>query len=71
MGKFEHAEKVGLRDNVSKKIIAVFPFKAEGSDAEIDKMVRDWYYKQSCQAEDRLLTVFVDVLTEQEIKSRK
>jgi hypothetical protein len=71
MGKFENAEKIGLRDKASDKLIAIYPFKAEGSDAEIDKAVRDWYYKQSCRAEDQLLTAYVDVLTEQEIKSRQ
>lgn len=71
MGKFTNAEKIGLRDEASKRLIAVYPFKAEGSDAEIEKTVRDWYYKQSCQAEDQLLTAYVDVLTEPEIKSRR
>lgn len=71
MGRFETAEKIGLRDKASKKIIVVYPLKATGSDTEIEKLVRDWYYKQSCKAEDELLTAFVDVLTEQEIKSRQ
>ena len=71
MGKLENAEKVGLRDKTTKELIAVYPFQVSGSDAEINKTVRDWYYNQSCAAEDRLLTSFVDVLTEQEIKSRK
>ena len=71
MGRFTNAEKIGLRDKVSKRLIAVYPFKAEGSDAEIEKTVRDWYYKQNCQAEDQLLTAYVDVLTEPEIKSRR
>ena len=35
MNKFEHAEKIGLRDKTSKELIAVYPFKAEGTDAEI------------------------------------
>lgn len=70
MGRFEKAEKIGLRDKVTQKLIAVYPLKATGSDTEIDKSVRDWYYKQSCQAEDELLNAFVDVLTEQEIKTR-
>ncbi|MBP2636681.1 MAG: hypothetical protein H6Q72_2588 [Firmicutes bacterium] len=68
MGKFEQAGKVGLREKVSKKLIAIYPFQVKGSDEEIDKMVRDWYYKQSCQAEDQLLTAIVDTLTEQELK---
>ena len=71
MGRLENAEKVGLRDKTTKELIVVYPFQVSGSDAEINKKVRDWYYNQSCAAEDRLLTAFVDVLTEQEIKSRK
>ncbi len=71
MGKYDQAEQIGLRDKTTQQLIAVYPFKAVGSDAEIEKTVRDWYYKQSCQAEDQLLTAYVDVLTENEIKSRK
>lgn len=71
MSKFENAEKIGLRDKVSKQLIAVYPLAVTGTDAEIEKTVRDWYYKQSCQAEDQLLSAFVDVLTEHEIKSRQ
>jgi hypothetical protein len=71
MNKFANAEKIGLRDKASRKLIAVYPFQVTGSEAEIEKAVRDWYYKQSCQAEDQLLTAFVDVLTEHEIKSRQ
>ena len=71
MGKFENADKIGLRDKTTKKLIAVYPFNTKGSDAEIEKVVRDWYYEQSCQAEDQLLTAYVDALTENEIKSRK
>ena len=28
MNKFEHAEKIGLRDKPSKELIAFYPFKA-------------------------------------------
>lgn len=70
MGNFQYANKIGLRDKSTKKLIAVYPFKAEGSDVEIEKTVRDWYYRQSCQAEDQLLTAYVDTLSELEIKSR-
>ncbi|MEG6586299.1 hypothetical protein [Dendrosporobacter sp. 1207_IL3150] len=70
MGKFEKHVKVGLRDKQSKELIAVYPFPANGDDAEIEKAVRDWYYQQSCEAEDRLLSTYVDVLTENEMRSR-
>jgi len=71
MSKFESAKIIGLRDKTTKKLIAVYPYEVNGGDAEIEKVVRDWYYEQSCQAEDQLLTAYVDVLTENEIKSRK
>lgn len=71
MGKFESAKNIGLREKTTKKLIAVYPYQVEGGDDEIEKVVRDWYYEQSCQAEDQLLTAYVDVLTENEIKSQK
>ena len=70
MGKFEGAKKVGLRTKETNKIIAVYPEEFSGSDEEIKKTVKDWYYQQSCGAEDELLESFVDVLTEEEIKDR-
>ena len=63
MGKLESAEKIGLIDKATHKILAVYPLKAEGTDIEIIKIVRDWYYQQSCAAEDQLLSAYVDVLT--------
>ncbi len=71
LGKFESAEKIGLRDKETNKLLVVYPYKVEGTDTEINKIVRDWYYQQSCAAEDQLLTAYVDVLTDYEIKSRK
>jgi hypothetical protein len=71
MGKFTGARMIGLRDRETKEIIAVYPDKAEGTDQEIIKIVRDWYYQQSCAAEDRLLTLYVDVLTDNEIKAQQ
>ena len=71
MGKFANAEKVGLRDKETQKLIAVYPLKVTGTDEEISETVRDWFYKQSCAAEDRLLTAYVDVLTEAQLKAHK
>lgn len=71
MKNFENAEKVGLRDKETKKLIAVYPFKPLGTDAEIDKAVKDWYYVQNCSAEDKILNSYVDFLTENEMKSHK
>lgn len=71
MGKFQGNQKVGLRDNETKKLIAVYPKKTEGTDAEVEKSVKDWYYTTSCAAEDVLLNAYVDFLTEDELKSNK
>lgn len=71
MGKFESATTVGLRNKETEKLIAVYPFKAEGSDEEITKKVADWYYMQHCSAEDELRNAYVDILTEAEAKSVK
>ena len=70
MGRLENAVKVGLRDKKSKELIAVYPFPVTGGDTEIEKAVRDWYYQQSCEAEERLRGAYVDVLTELEMRSR-
>jgi hypothetical protein len=69
MGKFEDAKKVGLRNKKTEELLAVYPHQVEGSDEEIAKKVTDWYYTQHCSAEDELRTAYVDILTEQELKS--
>ncbi|WP_024833396.1 hypothetical protein [Ruminiclostridium josui] len=71
MGRFEGAEKVGIRDKETRKLLAVYPYKIDGTDEEIEKTVKDWYYKQSCISEEFLLRSYVDELTEHELKSHK
>ncbi len=71
MGRFEGAEKVGIRDKETRQLLAVYPYKIDGTDEEIEKTVKDWYYKQSCISEEFLLKSYVDELTEHELKSRK
>jgi hypothetical protein len=71
MGKFGDSERVGLRDNDTKKLIAVYPYKPAGTDEEVTKTVRDWYYKQGCTEEDELRHAFVDLLNENEMKNVK
>ena len=71
MKNFKNAEKVGLRDKETKKLIVVYPFKPEGTDEQIEKTVKDWYYQQSCSAEDQILKAYVDFLTEPEMKLHK
>ncbi len=65
------AEMVGLRDKTSHKLRAVYPEVPEGTDEEIIQKVRDWYYQQSCAAEDELLNLYVDGLTGPELRARR
>lgn len=69
MRKFE-GEKLGLRAKETDKLISIYPEILKGTDDEISKTVRDWFYKQACANEDILLTAYVDVLTQEEIQSR-
>lgn len=71
MGNFENAKAIGLRNKETDKLIVAYPFKAEGSDEEITKKVKDWYYMQHCSAEEELRNAYVDILTEAEVKSVK
>lgn len=71
MGRFEGAQKVGIRDKDTRELLAVYPYKIEGADDEIEANVRNWYYKQSCIAEEFLRKSYVDELTEHELKSHK
>lgn len=54
--------KVGLRDKRTDKLIAVYPESLKGDRKEIDKKVFDWYYAQSCSAEDELKYLYVDII---------
>ncbi len=67
MGKFEGAKYLGLRDKETNAIIAVYPREAKGTDAEIEKSVKDWFYTTSCSAEEALLNAYVDILSEDEV----
>lgn len=71
MGKYQNALNIGLRDKGTGKPVAVFPKKAEGTDAEVEEQVRFWYYQQSCEAEEELRQLTVDVLSAQEAESLK
>ncbi|KNZ40410.1 hypothetical protein [Acetobacterium bakii] len=69
MGYLEDAKKIGLRDLETAALFAVYPDKATGTDAEIEKAVRDWYYEQNCAAEEKMKMAYVDALTDAEIEA--
>jgi hypothetical protein len=54
----------------TKKLLAVYPHETKGSNEEIRKKVRDWYYSQACENEEELRTSYVDILTKEEKDSR-
>ena len=71
MGRFNNPVNVGLRDRTTRDLVAVYPEVIHGTDEEVYKKVNDWYYKQSCSAEDELRDYFVDTITDSEFKSLK
>jgi len=64
LGKYD-GKKIGLREEGTHKLLATYPRITMGTDAEVTKEVKDWYYKQSCAAEDQLLTSYVDVISKE------
>lgn len=69
MSRFKDAKKVGLRSKESGKLIAVYPHNLRNTDRETEKAVRNWYYQTSCEGQELLLSAYVDVVTDEEIKS--
>lgn len=69
MGKFNGAKMVGLRNKETGELIAVYPYSIKDSDEETEKAVKDWYYTTSCEAEEELRNAYVDLVTEEELKS--
>ncbi len=67
MSRLSGAEKVGIRDRETGKLVAVYPHKPEGSDSEIEDKVKFWFYQQNCSAEDQLRKSFVDVVAREEL----
>lgn len=66
MNRFENAKKIGVRDWISNDLLAVYPYEIQGSEEEIEKKVKDWFYQQSCSAESQLETSFVDIVKPEE-----
>ncbi len=71
MRKFDSTKKAGIRDWVTMKVIAVYPYAPLATDEETENAVRDWFYAQDCDAENLLRTSFVDVLTDEEAAELK
>ncbi|HHV29344.1 MAG TPA: hypothetical protein GXX73_07095 [Clostridium sp.] len=61
--------KVGLKSKITNKLVAVYPHSVNVSSKEVEKQVFDWYYAQGCANEDELPNLFVDTLTDEELKN--
>ena len=61
--------KVGLRSKITNELVAVYPYSINGSPKEVEKKVFDWYYAQGCANENELPNLFVDTVTDGELKS--
>lgn len=70
MIKFKDAKKVGLRSKESGKLIVVYPHNLRETDEGTEKAVRNWFYQTSCSGGKELASAYVDVVTDEEIKSK-
>lgn len=57
-------KKAVLKDIVTEKTVAVYPYNIDGSQEDIEKKVFDWYYAQGCSNEEQLPKLFVDVISQ-------
>lgn len=67
MGRFD-GQRIGLREQGTNELLIACPFTVNGTDEQIDKRVKNWFYQVSCSAESHLPTAFVDFLDEDELE---
>lgn len=69
MDTLKDAKRIGIRNIVTEELIAVYPYEPVGTDAEIEKLVRDWYYGENCAAEEKMRDAVVEPLTDAELEA--
>ncbi len=67
MGRF-NGQRVCLRERETNKLIIAYPFTLSGTDEQINRRVKNWFYQVTCSADCHLLTAFVDTLNEDELE---
>lgn len=67
MGRFEN-QRIGLREKGTNKLIIAYPYKINGTDEQVSRRVKNWYYQTNCCTTDHLLKIFVDFLDDEELK---
>jgi hypothetical protein len=68
MSKFHGIINLGIKDKETYKILAVYPQKLDADKVDAEKTVLDWYYRQDCGTSENIENVYVDILTEREVK---
>lgn len=68
-GSFEASGRVGLRDGKTRDLVAVYPYKVQGNNADVTQAVKSWFYEETGNVEKNTGNYFVDVLSPTELKN--
>lgn len=68
-GKFEAAGRAGVRNKRTKELVAVYPYRVWGTDADIEREVHDWFYVRNREKGIQTIDYFVDTLSPVELKT--
>lgn len=71
MARLHGIVNVGIREKKTEKLLALYPQELDADKINAEKMVLDWYYKQDCNTSENIENVYVDLLTERELKELK
>lgn len=68
MTKFHGIVNLGIRDKDTEELLVVYPQKLDADKTDAEKVILDWYYKQDCGTSENIENVFVDLVTEKELR---
>ncbi len=68
-GKFEAAGRAGIRDKETEELVAVYPYKVNGTDQEIERKVHNWFYERNNDKCIEVANYYVDTLNPIELKN--
>lgn len=71
MNRFNNPVHVGLRDRMSRDLVAVYPHTVRGSNEEVYQEVESWFNQRGYSLHDEPRQYFVDTITEDEFKAMK
>lgn len=67
-GKLEAAGRAGVRDKETDELVAVYPYKVNGTDQEIKNQVHHWFYERNSDKCIEVANYYVDTMTPMELK---